>query len=317
MVNKKILNYINILVIVLIVYISILIISKLCVMKFLYTIFKIISPLFIGIVVAWLLKPIIDYLNNKGMNRIFAIITIYIIIFFLFYIVLMTLIPKFIVEFNEFSKIFPDIINVLGTNIKEDIMCIIDDFVSSIDLSTCKNIISRVLNFLVGLIIGFYLLMDNINIKKYKLLIKFNNIFRGYVRGTLLSALVVFILSTISFYIVGLKGSLLFGFICGITNIIPFIGPYIGALIPVLVSFTKSISFGIIVTVIIFIIQTIEGNIINPFIMSKSVNIHPVTSIMSLIIFEHFFGILGMIFAIPIVAIIKELCIYYYKKYSN
>ena len=317
MVNKKILNYINILVIVLIVYISILIISKLCVMKFLYTIFKIISPLFIGIVVAWLLKPIIDYLNNKGMNRIFAIITIYIIIFFLFYIILITLIPKFIVEFNEFSKIFPDIINVLGTNIKEDIMCIIDDFVSSIDLSTCKNIISKILNFLVGLIIGFYLLMDNINIKKYKLLIKINDIFRGYVRGTLLSALVVFILSTISFYIVGLKGSLLFGFICGITNIIPFIGPYIGALIPVLVSFTKSISFGIIVSVIIFIIQTIEGNIINPFIMSKSVNIHPVTSIMSLIIFEHFFGILGMIFAIPIVAIIKELCIYYYKKYSN
>ena len=251
------------------------------------------------------------------MNRIFAIITIYIILFFLVYLVLITLIPKFIIEFNEFSKIFPNIINIFGSKIKEDIMCIINDFISNINLSTCKNIIGGILNFLIGLIIGFYLLVDNIYIKKYKLLVKINNIFRGYVKGILLSALVVFILSTISFYIVGLNGALLFGFICGITNIIPFIGPYMGALIPVLVSFTKSISFGIIVTVIIFIIQTIEGNIINPFIMSKSVNIHPVTSIMSLIVFEYFFGIIGMIFAIPIVAIIKELYIYFYKLCSS
>ena len=127
----------------------------------------------------------------------------------------------------------------------------------------------------------------------------------------------MFILSTISFYILGLKGALLYGFICGITNIIPFIGPYMGASIPVLIAFTKSISFGIIVSIVIFVIQTIEGNIIAPIIMSKSVYIHPITSIISLLIFGYFFGIIGMIIAIPIAAIGKELYLYYKKNYAR
>ena len=144
-----------------------------------------------------------------------------------------------------------------------------------------------------------------------------NNILRNYVKGTLLSSFIVFILSTIIFYIIGLDSALLFGFICGVTNIIPFIGPYIGASIPVLVAFTKNTTFGIIGTIMIFIVQTIEGNIIHPIIMSKSVKIHPVTSIISLLIFGYFFGILGMIFAVPLIASLKEIYYYLVKKYKN
>ena len=67
----------------------------------------------------------------------------------------------------------------------------------------------------------------------------------------------------------------------------------------------------------IFIIQTIEGNIIHPIIMSKSVKIHPVSAMVSLLIFGYFFGIIGMIIAVPLMAIIKELYFYIMKKYKN
>ena len=73
----------------------------------------------------------------------------------------------------------------------------------------------------------------------------------------------------------------------------------------------------LIVTIMIFIVQTIEGNIIQPIIMSKSVKIHPVTSIISLLIFGYFFGILGMIFAVPLIASLKEMYYYLVKKYKN
>ena len=316
-------------------YISILLIEKFNILKYIITILKIMIPLFIGIVIAWLLKPIISFLE-KRMNKIFGIIFVYIILIFFIYILIINFVPTFISEFDEFVKIFPSMIDKLFSNIKvdminsfkDDIICEIDDLLLNIKKGipdTCMNILSGIYNFILGLIISFYLLISNnsydfkpmVKKKTYNLLIRIDDILRGYVKGTLLSALLVFILSTISFYILGLKGALLYGFICGITNIIPFIGPYIGASIPVLIAFTKSISFGIIVSIVIFVIQTIEGNIIAPIIMSKSVYIHPITSIISLLIFGYFFGIIGMIIAIPIAAIGKELYLYYKKNYAR
>ena len=316
-------------------YISILLIEKFNILKYIITILKIMIPLFIGIVIAWLLKPIISFLE-KRMNKIFGIIFVYIILIFFIYILVINFVPTFISEFDEFVKIFPSMIDKLFSNIKvdminsfkDDIICEIDDLLLNIKKGipdTCMNILSGIYNFILGLIISFYLLISNnsydfkpmVKKKTYNLLIRIDDILRGYVKGTLLSALLVFILSTISFYILGLKGALLYGFICGITNIIPFIGPYIGASIPVLIAFTKSISFGIIVSIVIFVIQTIEGNIIAPIIMSKSVYIHPITSIISLLIFGYFFGIIGMIIAIPIAAIGKELYLYYKKNYAR
>ena len=325
---------INILLLLLIIYIFILLLNKINFLNYILIILKLISSLFIGIIIAWLLRPITSYLEDKGMNKIFSLIFIYILIVFLIYILIITLVPKFIIEFNEFIKIFPNMFNSfldnikLSKNIKDEILCIINDFIINLEKdipNTCMSIYDGITSFLIGLVISFYLLIDNIIIdvktivKKstYKLLFNINTILRSYVKGTLFSSFIVFILSTILFYIFKLDGALLFGFICGITNIIPIFGPYIGASLPILVAFTKSTSFGIIIAVILFIIQTIEGNIINPIIMKKSVNVHPVTTIVSLLVFGHFFGIIGMVIAVPISAIIKEVYFYLLKKYNR
>ena len=328
---NSILKYLQVLIMVGIFYICVLLIEKFNVLKYILTILKLMVPLFIGIVIAWLLKPIISFLE-KRMNKVMSVILVYIVLLFFVYILIINFVPTFISEFDEFVKIFPSMIDKLFSNIKidmiisfkDDIICGIDELLLNIRKSipdTCMNILSGISNFILGLIISFYLLISNndydlkylVKKKTYNLLIKINGILRGYVKGTLLSSFLVFILSTISFYILGLKGALLYGFICGVTNIIPFIGPYIGASIPVLIAFTKSISFGIIMSIVIFVIQTVEGDIIGPLIMSKNVNVHPITSIISLLIFGYFFGIIGMIIAVPIIAIGKELYLYYRK----
>ena len=335
-VSNKVFKNLHILVLVLTVYVSIKILNNLNIIHFFITLLKVLSPLFIGILIAWLLRPIVNYLENHNINRLFALIIVYLLILFIFYISLITFIPRFIKELGEFIKVFPNILDSFFNNFKfinfsiyePKISSMLNDFITSTSKSlpmTFMNFIGGISSFIVGFIIGFYLLISNtwitINttIKKdtYELVMNINNILRNYVKGTLLSSFIVFILSTIIFYIIGLDSALLFGFICGITNIIPFIGPYIGASIPVLVAFTKNTTFGIIVTIMIFIVQTIEGNIIQPIIMSKSVKIHPVTSIISLLIFGYFFGILGMIFAVPLIASLKEIYYYLVKKYKN
>lgn len=335
-VSNKVFKNLHILVLVLTVYVSIKILNNLNIIHFFITLLKVLSPLFIGILIAWLLRPIVNYLENHNMNRLFALIIVYLLILFIFYISLITFIPRFIKELGEFIKVFPNILDSFFNNFKfinfsiyePKISSMLNDFITSTSKSlpmTFMNFIGGISSFIVGFIIGFYLLISNTwvtinaNIKKdtYELVMNINNILRNYVKGTLLSSFIVFILSTIIFYIIGLDSALLFGFICGVTNIIPFIGPYIGASIPVLVAFTKNTTFGIIVTVMIFAVQTIEGNIIQPIIMSKSVKIHPVTSIISLLIFGYFFGILGMVFAVPLIASLKEIYYYLLKKYKN
>jgi len=335
---NNILKNFHILVFILIIYFSILILSKLNLMNFFITFLNILSPLFIGIVIAWLLRPVVNYLENKGLNRILSLIIVYLLILFLFFIIISSFVPIFIKEFTDFIKIFPSILNSFINNIdikfidlsiiKNEINSLVNSFIVNTGKDiplTFINIFKGFSSLLIGFIIGFYLLISNsvitinTNIKKdtLNLIIKINNGLRNYVKGTFLSSFIVFILSTIIFYLVGLDGALFFGFICGITNIIPIIGPYIGAVIPVIVAFTKNTTFGILVTILLFIIQTIEGNVIQPIIMSKSVKIHPITSIVSLLIFGYLFGIIGMVLAVPLVVIIKEVYFYLNKKYNN
>ncbi len=325
---SKILKNTHILILVLIIYFSIMVLNKLNILEFILTLLSVLSPLFIGIVVSWLLRPIVDFLNNKGLNRIFSLVLIYLILIFLIYIIIINCVPKFINELDEFINIFPDILDNINIkfidikSIKKDLLCFINDITKDIP-NRCISLIGGISSVLVGFVIAFYLLISNIDLSNYfkrdtkKLLMKINDLLRGYVKGTLLSSFIIFILSTIVFYIIGIKEALLFGIICGITDVIPIIGPYIGALLPVVVSFIKSITYGLLVSVLILIIQSIEGNVLQPIIMSKSVNIHPVTTIVSLLVFGHFFGIIGMIIAVPVICILKEVYFYFRKKYNK
>lgn len=326
--TNRVLKNVYILIIILIIYFSIMVLNKLNILEFILTLLSILSPLFIGIVVSWLLRPIVDYLENKGLNRAFSLILIYLILIFLIYIIIINCVPKFINELDEFINIFPSILDNINikflniNSIKEDLFCFINDITKDIP-NKCISLIGGISSILLGFVIAFYLLISNIDLSNYfnkntnKLINRVNDLLRGYVKGTLLSAFIIFILSTIVFYIVGIKEALLFGIICGITDIIPIIGPYIGAVLPIIVSFTKSITYGILVSILILIIQGVEGNVVQPVIMSKSVNIHPVTTIVSLLVFGHFLGIIGMIIAVPTICTLKEVYFYYRKKYNK
>lgn len=92
-------------------------------------------------------------------------------------------------------------------------------------------------------------------------------------------------------------------------------GPLLGGIPTIIVAFSISPICGIIVLVTIVLVQFIEGNIIHPLVVGKAVDIHPVTIVITLIIFEYYFGIIGMILATPIVGAIKILFNYFNKRF--
>ena len=244
--------------------------------------------------------------------------------------------------FKELTKFVTNIIEKFDTNhlinikdVKKEITSIISNFgmglVSNLPeyaLSIGKSIINGGLNFVLGVMIGFYLLFDfdkvNENIDKMlpktwkenfrELTKRINTSLRSYVQGVLLVMFLVFLTQSIGLTLAGMEAPLLFALFCAVTDIIPYFGPYIGGIPAVIVGFTISPITGICVLISILVVQLLENNFYQPLIMGHTMQLHPVTIMLGLLIFEHFFGILGMVIATPVIACIKVLLIFVNEK---
>lgn len=261
-----------------------------------------------------------------------------------------TIIPVLMDQINDFAQSIPGIFDSIKTWIDDvfiqlnyiqgfdaeafqaDLFKRLEEFGTNLTqslptmaISVIKSLFSGIGIFIVGLIIGFYLLVsfDNVNDtiitifpkriqrEARDLMMEVNSSLRNFVQGALLDCTFVFIISSIGLWLIGLKAPLLFGLFCGLTNIIPYAGPYIGGIPAVIVGFSQSTPTGFLVIVVIAIIQFLEGNFLQPLIMSKTTKLHPVTIILGLLVFGHFWGILGMLISTPIIAVCKSIFVYF------
>lgn len=313
----------------------------------------VISPIFIGFLVAWLFEPLVKKLQEKKVPRLLGCILSYLIILGVIFLIAYMFIPSLVTQikdfvaaapeiFKELTKFATNIIERFDTNhlvnikdVKKEITSIISNFgtglVSNLPeyvLSIGKSIINGGLNFVLGLMIGFYLLFDfdkvNENIDKMlpktwkenfrELTKRINTSLRSYVQGVLLVMFLVFLTQSIGLTLAGMEAPLLFALFCAVTDVIPYFGPYIGGIPAVIVGFTISPITGICVLISILVVQLLENNFYQPLIMGHTMQLHPVTIMLGLLIFEHFFGIIGMVIATPVIACIKVLLIFINEK---
>ncbi len=311
----------------------------------------ILSPLFIGLLIAWLLEPGIRYFTKNKVGRKLATIVVYLIFVFLIVLVIALIVPEFISQVNELIIKVPDFLKSVNTfindafkntgdvdlsGIKKSLIETINNYVNNFASRNLTGIVEKlgssikvISNFLLGLLIAFYLSLDFSKVSKYitivvpnrfhedllKIKKPLNEMLRNYVNGTLLSCLFVMILSLIGFLISGVSSPLLFAIFCAITNLIPYFGPYIGGIPVVAVGFAMNPYVGLGCLITVLIVQILEGNILNPLIVGKAVSLHPITLMLSLLVFEYFFGILGMVIAVPIVATLKIIYLFFEDKY--
>lgn len=306
----------------------IFLIKYLNIFKYIGHILTILVPLFIGFIYSWIFNPLINKLSKK-INRNIICILLFLVIVILFSLFIYFLVPMFYREIMEFTSLLPEYfekieIKVEAIGLKDSLDKIVSFIVNNVPsylLTMVSSIFKYIGVVIIGLILGLYISMDYDKIvkviydivpKKYKCVVinlsqEVSCAVRKCVNGTLLVALFVFILDTLCFFVIGLDSSLLLGIICGITDLIPYVGPYIGGAIAVLVGFTESRVLGILSLIVVFIVQSIENYVLQPIIMSKSIKISPVLVIVGLLVFGNLFGIVGMILATPILAIIKVL----------
>ena len=131
-------------------------------------------------------------------------------------------------------------------------------------------------------------------------------VFSGYIRGQLMDALIMCILVSVSLSIVGVPFAVIIGILTGIGNLIPYVGPIVAYGSTILVCLVHfDIQKLIIAVIVICIIQTIDGNVINPRLLSHSISVHPMLVIASLIVGGAAGGIVGMLLAVPVAGLMK------------
>ncbi len=352
--GNKILRILYILFIILLIYVVGLIFKEWSILSFLGKIISIMSPLFIGWFIAWLLNPLVKKLIKKGMKRTPAVIIVYLVMLTVIGLIIaytipslgtqisdiVSAVPKIVADIKEWiDNLFVKLSNLSLQNLdtlKSSFLTRIDTFSSDIQTSlptTAMNIISSLVSGIgtiaLSLIIGFYILYDfdkftdwiieilpvNVRGEATRLMGLLNESLYSFISGTLWLSLLLFVVSIIGFSIIGLNAPVLVSFVCVVTNLIPYIGPYLGAAVAGAIGFSQSSVIGILTLIFILIVQTIEGNVLQPLVMSKKMNLSPITIIISLLVFEYIFGVFGMVIATPVVALAKVIYVFFDQKY--
>lgn len=305
------------------------------------------TPVFLGIILCWISTPLTNKLRKIGLSKNLSAILSLILIFGLIIVVFSMIVPIFISQFSNLIKDFPsiydDIVDKLNpflnenlnidANIKhfneiisKDIILDNLDDILTYSISTLQSVFSVLVTIGTTIVVSFFMVKDMDKFKEriimffsrngkggktYKMLSEIDAAVMSYVKGTILDSIIVGILTTIVCLILGLDYAIVFGILITILNLIPYIGALLSELIVALYALTVGGPiFAIVTFACLLLVQIIDANILQPNIIGKSVNLHPVVVIGGLIVFNLLFGIVGMIIAMPILAILKIIIEY-------
>lgn len=191
---------------------------------------------------------------------------------------------------------------------------------------------SGVLSFMLAMVIAFWALKDLPKLReeigllagpKYgqdvdHLMATITRVVGGYLKGQTIASLCTGLIAGIGFAILGIDYAIVLGVLTVILNYIPYIGPFVAGLIAALVALiTVGPLAALLAIAVVVIAQNVTDNLITPRIMAEQVDLHPILVIFSLLVGGTLYGIVGMLFAIPVAATLKGLFVYYYEQRTD
>ena len=195
------------------------------------------------------------------------------------------------------------------------------DFITNITTGV-YNVVKVAFNAIIGLIISVYVLMTkekfigqakkiiyaifrprygNVVMEVFR---KADDVFGGFFIGKIIDSLIIGCICFVGLAILRMPYVALISVIVGVTNIIPFFGPYIGAIPSFILIFLVDPMKGIYFIIFIIILQQVDGNVIGPKILGNTTGLSPFWVIFAILLFGGSFGVIGMLFGVPIFAMI-------------
>lgn len=341
--SKKALSFLYWLIIGIFVFLFIYLLVKLfplygTVFSFLWHLF---APFLIACLIAYLLYPVVNKIHSLNIPRGVAILLIYLLFFGGTAYLIYRVYPAMIHQLKDLNEQLPQFVDTYEALIyklyeytsflPEAVHDKMDQLIISVEhsldriLAKLVGVFTKIFDMIVLLtvipVLVFYFLKDYEKIKSFfkKFIPKkyqrqtslmchaIDKSLGNYIRGQLIVCSFVSLTTFIVFYFLNIKYALLLAIIMGLTNIIPYFGPIIGAIPAIGITLMMSGKLVVFVLISIFVIQLIESNLLSPYIVGKSINIHPVAIIFVLLLGGKLFGVIGMILAVPLLTILKVI----------
>jgi len=293
----------------------------------LYYLRGIIILLFFSLIFMSALNPLVNRLHRWHLPRALAIILIYVLIFSVIGVAIAGIIPALIDQTQALLTKLPEDfasfrwLGLSESMIDKQINQLVDKLgvISGGVIKTFVGFFQNLINFIVFLVVSFYLLLQRKNLDNFlikflgsdgeekgtRIVDKIEHRLGGWIRAEFLLMIIIGTLSYIGLRLLGIEFALPLAIFAGLLEIIPSIGPFVSAIPAVLAGLVISPVMALAVAALYFLIQQLENSLIVPQIMAKEVGINPLITILGLIAGFKLGGVVGAILAVPIILMIE------------
>jgi len=293
----------------------------------LWQIRELIFSLFIAFIIAGALKPAVSFLERIKLPRIVASLIIYLLFIFAIYGLFSLIIPPLLSEMIFLFKNLPEIIKsiVPQSNVAINFGFLTQNIpsIANQTLSFLKGIFSNAIFVTSTLFFGFYFLLeknletkllnnffDDVEISKIEFVSnRAQKRMSAWFWGEIILMFVVGAMTYIGLNIIGMKYALALAVLAGLLEVIPSLGPIASSVPAILIGLSYSPILGLYCAILYLIVQQLENNLIVPVVMKKVTGLHPIITLIAMVVGGKLAGILGVLLAVPSTIFIETILI--------
>lgn len=317
----------------------------------------VIAPVILAVLLYFLFNPVIDWMEKHKIKRTWGVVLLFLSLLALIAGASSLAFPAISKQVTELVAEFPTYVDTVGNTVREwsehsifeePIANAIDwfdgwvrelpshavDYIGTA-MSGISNVVSKVSNFIIILatfpFILFFLLKDDRKFVHFlmkivppkfrkdvkSLIIVTSEQVGSYVKGQILVSMALGLMAFIGFKIIGLKYAGILAILTSFTSIIPFIGAALSMIIAAVVAVSTSWFMLLKLAIVWITVQFIDGNVTQPNIMGKNLNVHPITILIVLLVMGDLLGFVGLILGVPIYAVGKVLVTFVFRKFKK
>lgn len=301
----------------------------------------IIPPIVLAIAIIYILNPVVNVLHRKGLARWLGSCLSYAVLIGVFTLIGFLVFPSIADQASELADNFPTIYDDLAADLQhlasdvgltgvdiptfDELQASIGDdgFISErlgriTDITL--GVLETILILILGPVVAFYVLLDLPTMRRKTMGLiperhraevvhvsrQLGTAVGGFLRGQLFVALIVGVMTSVGFWLVGLPFWLLIGMIAGFLNIIPFVGPWVGGFLGVLVALaTRDLETALWAGLVALVVQQVDNHFVSPTVLRATVRLHPASIVLGLIAGASIGGFWGVLLTVPVMASFK------------
>jgi predicted PurR-regulated permease PerM len=305
-----------------------------------YLLRDLVLVLLTSVVIASAVSPASNWLARYKIPRVFSVLAVYVLSFSIILGTFFFFLPPLFKDFSEIVFKIPEqlndfvasnpswntVINLFGNFSTElSVQDVINEGFAGFALPNnvydlTKSIFSGVLNFVLIVVISFYLAVQKNGVENFLRVViprkqedyvidlwrRTEKKIGRWMQGQLLLAIIIGPLVFLSLTLFQIEHALTLAIVASVFEIIPYFGPVLASVPAVLIGFGSSFPLGLIIMGLYIIIQQFENHLLYPLVVKKIIGVNPLIVIISLIVGYNLFGFLGMIISIPMATLLME-----------